>query len=48
MTFGHGTAGRDEIVRLLHLAHDGRRTDHPPTPGARLRPDGLLVYDRTG
>ncbi|MFI7453989.1 DUF488 family protein [Nonomuraea sp. NPDC049714] len=32
---------------VQHLAHDGRLTDHPPTPGARLREDGLLVYDRT-
>jgi uncharacterized protein (DUF488 family) len=31
---------------VLHLAHDGRLTPHPPTPGARLRDDGLLVYDR--
>ncbi|RCG27776.1 DUF488 domain-containing protein [Streptomyces diacarni] len=31
---------------VRHLAHDGRLTDHPPTPGARLREDGLLVYDR--
>ncbi|GAA1822398.1 DUF488 domain-containing protein [Actinomadura chokoriensis] len=30
---------------VLHLAHDGRLTEHPPTPGARLRDDGLLVYD---
>ncbi|RSN70488.1 MULTISPECIES: DUF488 domain-containing protein [Actinomadura] len=30
---------------VLHLAHDGRLTEHPPTPGARLRGDGLLVYD---
>ncbi|SFO23237.1 MULTISPECIES: DUF488 family protein [Actinomadura] len=30
---------------VLHLAHDGRLTEHPPTPGARLREDGLLVYD---
>ncbi|EPD96430.1 hypothetical protein HMPREF1486_01029 [Streptomyces sp. HPH0547] len=29
-----------------HLGHDGRLTAHPPTPGARLRDDGLLVYDR--
>jgi uncharacterized protein (DUF488 family) len=35
---------RERPVR--HLAHDGRLTDHEPTPGARLRPDGLLVYDR--
>lgn len=34
---------RDRAV--LHLAHDGRLTEHPPTSGARLRPDGLLVYD---
>ncbi len=34
-------------VPVRHLAHDGRLTDHPPTPGARLREDGLLVYDRT-
>jgi uncharacterized protein (DUF488 family) len=32
---------------VQHLAHDGRLTDHSPTPGARLREDGLLVYDRT-
>jgi uncharacterized protein (DUF488 family) len=31
---------------VSHLAHDGRRTPHEPTPGARLRRDGLLVYDR--
>ncbi|GGV30522.1 hypothetical protein GCM10010182_62270 [Actinomadura cremea] len=30
---------------VLHLAHDGRLTEHPPTSGARLREDGLLVYD---
>ncbi|WP_461026787.1 DUF488 domain-containing protein [Streptomyces sparsus] len=35
---------RDVPVR--HLMHDGRLTEHPPTPGARLREDGLLVYDR--
>ncbi|MFE0181156.1 DUF488 domain-containing protein [Streptomyces olivaceus] len=28
-----------------HLMHDGRLTHHSPTPGVRLRPDGLLVYD---
>ncbi|MEU0224407.1 DUF488 domain-containing protein [Streptomyces sp. NPDC006284] len=28
-----------------HLMHDGRLTAHSPTPGARLRADGLLVYD---
>ncbi len=30
---------------VLHLMHDGRLTAHTPTPGARLRGDGLLVYD---
>ncbi|GLX09288.1 DUF488 domain-containing protein [Microbispora sp. NBRC 16548] len=33
-------------ARVLHLAHDGRLTEHAPTSGARLRDDGLLVYDR--
>lgn len=33
-------------ARVLHLAHDGRLTEHVPTSGARLRDDGLLVYDR--
>ncbi|WP_446750263.1 DUF488 domain-containing protein [Streptomyces sp. MH60] len=28
-----------------HLMHDGRLTAHSPTPGVRLRSDGLLVYD---
>ncbi|WP_394428229.1 DUF488 domain-containing protein [Streptomyces sp. SGAir0957] len=32
-------------VPAHHLMHDGRLTPHPPTPGVRLRPDGLLVYD---
>ncbi|MFJ8047323.1 DUF488 family protein [Streptomyces luteogriseus] len=30
---------------VLHLMHDGRLSAHTPTPGARLRDDGLLVYD---
>lgn len=30
---------------VLHLGHDGRLTEHPPASGARLRDDGLLVYD---
>lgn len=30
---------------VLHLMHDGRLMPHSPTPGARLRGDGLLVYD---
>jgi uncharacterized protein (DUF488 family) len=28
-----------------HLMHDGRIADHRPSPGLRLRDDGLLVYD---
>ncbi|MEU0725394.1 DUF488 domain-containing protein [Streptomyces sp. NPDC006140] len=32
-------------VPAHHLMHDGRLTAHTPTPGARLREDGLLVYD---
>ncbi|PAZ17146.1 DNA repair protein [Streptomyces sp. SA15] len=31
-----------------HLMHDGRLTPHTPTPGVRLRGDGLLVYDDAG
>ncbi|HEY9476759.1 MAG TPA: DUF488 domain-containing protein [Mycobacteriales bacterium] len=31
---------------VLHLAQDGRLIEHQPTVGARLRADGLLVYDR--
>ncbi|MEU8197709.1 DUF488 domain-containing protein [Microbispora amethystogenes] len=34
-------------ARVLHLSHDGRLTEHVPTSGARLRDDGLLVYDQT-
>ncbi|WP_069811877.1 DUF488 domain-containing protein [Streptomyces sp. TP-A0874] len=29
---------------VLHLAHDGRMTEHQPTSGARLGSDGLLHY----
>lgn len=32
-------------VPVQHLMHDGRLAPHVPTPGARLRADGLLVYD---
>ncbi|GGW47015.1 DUF488 domain-containing protein [Streptomyces griseoloalbus] len=34
-------------VPVRHLMHDGRHTRHSPTPGARLRDDGLIVYDDT-
>jgi uncharacterized protein (DUF488 family) len=32
-------------ARVVHLGHDGKFTEHRPTAGARLRDDGLLVYD---
>jgi uncharacterized protein (DUF488 family) len=32
-------------VPVQHLMHDGRLVAHQPTPGLRLRDDGLLVYD---
>jgi uncharacterized protein (DUF488 family) len=35
-------------VPVRHLMHDGRLTAHEPTPGVRLRDDGLLVYDGAG
>ncbi|MFF5983273.1 DUF488 family protein [Streptomyces olindensis] len=35
-------------VPARHLMPDGRLAAHTPTPGARLREDGLLVYDDLG
>jgi uncharacterized protein (DUF488 family) len=32
-------------VPVRHLMHDGRLAAHQRSPGARLRADGLLVYD---
>ena len=32
-------------VEVRHLMHDGRVEAHRPSPGLRLRDDGLLVYD---
>lgn len=32
-------------VPVRHLMHDGQLAGHRPSPGARLREDGLLVYD---
>jgi uncharacterized protein (DUF488 family) len=32
-------------VEVRHLMHDGRVDAHRPSPGGRLRADGLLVYD---
>jgi uncharacterized protein (DUF488 family) len=32
-------------VDVRHLMHDGRIDEHRPSPGLRLRADGLLVYD---
>lgn len=37
------TVARETEVR--HLMHDGRAEAHRPSPGLRLRDDGLLVYD---
>lgn len=34
-------------VDVRHLMHDGRLTEHRPSEGARLRSDGLVVWDRT-
>jgi uncharacterized protein (DUF488 family) len=33
-------------VEVRHLMHDGRLTEHPPSEGARLGADGLVVWDR--
>jgi uncharacterized protein (DUF488 family) len=30
---------------VRHLMHDGRLQEHRPSPGLRVRDDGLLVYD---
>ncbi|HEU4513583.1 MAG TPA: DUF488 domain-containing protein [Nocardioidaceae bacterium] len=35
---GHG-------LTVRHLMHDGRLTEHTPSDGARLREDGLVVWD---
>lgn len=32
-------------VSVVHLMHDGRQQPHTPSDLARLRDDGLLVYD---
>lgn len=32
-------------VPVRHLMHDGSLASHRRSPGARLRADGLLVYD---
>jgi uncharacterized protein (DUF488 family) len=32
-------------VPVRHLMHDGELAPHRRSPGARLRTDGLLVYD---
>jgi uncharacterized protein (DUF488 family) len=32
-------------VEVRHLMHDGRLIEHKPSVGARLREDGLLVWD---
>ena len=41
-----------DVVRLTtdvdvrHLGHDGRLAEHPVAEGARVRDDGLVVWDR--
>ena len=35
-------------VGVQHLMPDGRLTVHPPAAGARLRADGLVVWDSVG
>ncbi|HEY6799516.1 MAG TPA: DUF488 domain-containing protein [Agromyces sp.] len=35
----------ERLVSVEHLMHDGRRTLHVPASGARLRPDGAVVWD---
>ncbi|KRC64603.1 hypothetical protein ASE12_07390 [Aeromicrobium sp. Root236] len=32
-------------VPVRHLMHDGRRTEHPPSDGARVTGDHLVVWD---
>jgi uncharacterized protein (DUF488 family) len=32
-------------IEIRHLMHDGRTEAHRPSPGLRLRDDGLLTYD---
>jgi len=39
----YATALRGEAVH--HLGHDSRLLAHAPSPGLRVRDDGLLVYD---
>lgn len=34
-------------VPVRHLMHDGRLTEHPVSEGARVREDGVLVWDGT-
>jgi uncharacterized protein (DUF488 family) len=34
--------GLDDV---RHLMHDGRLVPHPPAEGARIRPDGAVVWD---
>jgi uncharacterized protein (DUF488 family) len=33
-------------LEVRHLMHDGRLTEHRPADGARVRSDGLVVWDR--
>jgi len=31
-------------IAMFHLNHDGRLTEHPVAAGARLSPEGVLIY----
>jgi uncharacterized protein (DUF488 family) len=45
LTFSGAQAVMCSEFTVEHLMHDGRLVRHEPTPGARLRDDGSLVYD---
>ena len=32
-------------IQVQHLMHDGRLVEHRPAQGARVRPDGVVVWD---
>ena len=35
-------------VKVTHLMHDGRLLSHEPASGARMRADGVVVWDGAG
>ena len=32
-------------IAMFHVKQDGRLTEHPVAAGARLSPEGVLIYD---